>query len=583
MSEGARSGAGITLPGEPRITLEADVPCRMRDGVVLIADLYRPQGAGPWPVLLLRLPYDKTQAETVCYFHPSWYAAQGYLVVVQDCRGRWKSEGEWYPFRDEAADGYDTIEWAARLPGANGRVGMYGASYAGATQLLPATLRPPSLVTICPAVTASQYYDGWTYNGGAFALAFAASWAISLAEDTARRRGDEAAQRRLAAAYANAYGSYGHLPLADFPPLADDPAPYFHDWLAHPTDDDYWRRWSIERDYGRIAVPALHIAGWYDVFLSGSVKNFRGLREGAGAQEGRRGQKLLIGPYVHVPWLPVGGSLDPAAGPLAVDAWQLRWFDQFLKGRDTGVLDSPVTVYVMGEERWRDLDAWPPTGSTPTPLYLQSAGRANSALGDGALSSRPPAQQPPDRFVANPAAPTPSQGGHSCCFPIAAPIGPADQGPAERSLGVLVYTSEPLATDLLLIGDASVTLYAATSAADTDWTARLCRVDPDGRSVNLQEGVVRARFRDSLSHPTPIEPNRVYRYEIALGPLGVRLLAGHRLRLTVSSSDFPQWDRNLQTGGPLYREGPGAMVVATQTVLHDAAHPSCVMLPVMGE
>jgi len=580
----AAAGITVALPGEPRVTIERNVPCQMRDGVTLFADVYRPDGEGPCPVILMRLPYDKTQAETVCYFHPSWYAAHGYLVAVQDCRGRWLSEGEWYPFRDEASDGYDTIEWAARLPGANGKVGMYGASYAGATQLLAATLRPPSLTTICPAVTASQYYEGWTYNGGALALAFAASWAINLAEDTARRRGDEAAQRRLATEFAEAYDHYGHLPLADFPPIAAQPdlAPYFRDWLAHPTDDDYWRRWSIDEDYGRITVPALHIAGWYDIFLSGTVKNFVGLQRGAGDDGARRAQKLLIGPYVHVPWVPVDGSLDATAGSLAIDDWHLRWFDQFLKGEERGVLDSPVTVYVMGENRWRDFADWPPPESRQIAWYLHSGGRANSMLGDGALSPEAPGSEPPDRFVANPAGPIPSLGGHSCCFSVAAPLGPADQAAAERLHGVLVYTSAPLGTDIDLIGDASVTLFAATSAADCDWTARLCRVDPAGLSTNLQEGILRARFRDSLSQPTPVAPHHVYRYEIPLGPLGVRLPAGHRLRLTVSSSDFPQWDRNLQTGGPLYQEGPGAMVVATQTVLHDLDYPSRLTLPVMG-
>ena len=190
------------LPGSPQVAVQRNVPCRLRDGVTLLSDVYRPDGDGPFPVILMRLPYDKTQAENITYAHPSWYARHGYLVVVQDTRGRWTSEGEFYPFLNEAEDGYDAIEWAARLPGANGRVGMYGFSYAGATQLLPATLRPPSLVTICPALTASQYYEGWTYNQGALALAFAASWATDLAGGVARRRGDDEDFAALGAAFA---------------------------------------------------------------------------------------------------------------------------------------------------------------------------------------------------------------------------------------------------------------------------------------------------------------------------------------------------------------------------------------------
>jgi putative CocE/NonD family hydrolase len=575
--------ASLTLPGLPGVTLDLNVPCHMRDGVTLVADVYRPAEGGPFPVILMRLPYDKTQAETVFYGHPSWYARHGYLVVVQDCRGRWGSGGEWYPFRDEAADGYETIEWAARLQGANGRVGLYGASYAGATQLLAATLRPPSLVTICPAVTASQYYDGWTYNYGALALAFAASWTTDLGRDTARRRGDADAFVALNDAFANAISWYSHLPLKTYPPLVTDMTPYFRDWLDHPTYDDYWRRWSIDEDYGRITVPALHIAGWYDVFLSGSVKNFAGLRQSAGSEDGKRGQKLLIGPWMHFPWVPADGSDDSQASSPVVDDWQLRWFDQFLKGEAKGVLDAPVTIYVLGDNRWRDLDAWPPTGSRLTPYYLHSGGHANGLYGDGALSIQLPESEPPDTYAYNPSAATPSLGGHSCCFQAVAPMGPADQRPTESLNTVLVYTTPPLTDDVTLIGDASVTLYAASSVVDTDWTARLCQVDRAGLSTNIQEGIVRARYRDSLTSPSPIEPHGVYRYQIPLGPVGIRVPAGYRLRLTVSSSDFPQWDRNLNTGGPLFDEGPLAPVVATQLILHDADHPSCLTLPIMSE
>ena len=292
------------LPGLPQVTMQRNVPCRMRDGVTLYADVYRPAGEGPFPVILMRLPYDKTQAENITYSHPSWYAQRGYMVVVQDVRGYWASEGEFTPFLNEAEDGYDTIEWAARLPGANGRVGMYGFSYAGATQLMPATLRPPSLVTVCPALTASQYYEGWTYNQGALALAFAMSWAVNLAGMEARRAKDDEAMASLQAAYANSQGWNWYLPLAEFPPLTGKYGSYFFDWLAHPTYDDYWRRWSIDEDYSRLTIPALHIAGWYDIFLSGSVKNFVGMRTGGGSDAARAGQKLIVGPWTHMPWAP---------------------------------------------------------------------------------------------------------------------------------------------------------------------------------------------------------------------------------------------------------------------------------------
>lgn len=573
----------LPVPGYPGLTVRRNVPCPMRDGVTLMADVYRPAGDEPCPVILIRLPYDKAQAENVSYSHPSWYARHGYIVVAQDTRGRYASEGDWYPFRHEAEDGYDTVEWAARLPGANGRVGMYGFSYAGATQLLPATLRPPSLTAVCPAMTGSQYYEGWTFNQGAFALAFAVSWALSLGLNGAQRRRDDAAMASYATAFAASLDWDWYLPLVAIPPLLEQDTAYFFDWLAHPTYDDYWRRWSIDEDYGRITVPGLHIAGWYDVFLSSTVKNFVSLQREAGTPEARRAQKLVIGPWFHIPWKPLVGHSSENAAPSVVDDWQLAWFDHFLKDRCTGMLDSPVTLFVLGEDAWHDYDSWPPPGSTPTPWYLHSGGRANSRYGDGTLSPTPPADEPADVFTYDPGVPNLSQGGHSCCFPFVAPMGPADQEASEQWHGVLVYTSEPLARDVLLIGDVGVVLYAATSAADTDWTARLCQVAPNGRSTNLQEGIVRARFRESLTDPTPIEPGKVYEYPIRLGPVGVRVPAGYRLRVAVSSSDFPQWDRNLNTGGPLGAEGPSAAITATQVVLHDGAHPSRVILPIVRE
>jgi putative CocE/NonD family hydrolase len=568
------------LPGLPGVTLQRDVPCRMRDGVTLYADVYRPQGEGPFPVILMRLPYDKTSAENISFSDPSWYARHGYLVVIQDVRGRCLSEGEFIPFLHEIDDGYDTIEWAAKLPGANGRVGMYGFSYAGATQLLPATLRPPSLTTICPAMTASQYFDGWTYNQGALALAFTMSWATQLASGDARRAKDGNALGQLDMAFAGVQGWHWFLPLEAYPPLAGGYGGYFREWLSHPTYDAYWRRWSIDEDYSQLTTPALHVAGWYDIFLAGSVKNFLGMRQSAGTPEARAGQKLVIGPWLHMPWAPVSDSPQGVA-PTVVDDLQLRWFDHFLKGEETDVMDAPVRLFIMGAEEWRDYPDWPPPDSTPMRWYLHSAGRANSRFGDGSLSTVAPGAEPPDYFTYDPAYPNPSLGGHSCCFSFVSPMGPADQRASEEFNSVLVYTSEPLAQPLELIGDVTVTLYAASSAPDTDWTARLCEVHPDGRSINLKEGIVRARYRDSLTEPTLIEPDRVYRYEISLGPIGARIAAGNRLRLTVSSSDFPQWDRNLNTGGPLFSEGLTDAVVARQTVLHDGEHASYVTLPTM--
>lgn len=577
-------GIARPIPGYDSLTVERDVPARMRDGTTLYADVYRPSAPGRYPVILFRHPYDKAPVASLTYAHAVWYARHGYVVVNQDVRGRWKSEGEWYPFLHEADDGEDTVEWAAGLPGANGRVGMMGFSYFGATQLQAAVRRPPSLKCICPGMTTGQYFEGWTYNQGAFALAFAASWAAYLASGEAKRRGDDVATGALLAAFFNGPNLYGYLPLRDYPPLAgNDLAPYYRDWLDHPTYDEYWRRWSVDTDYSRVDVPALHVAGWYDVFLSGTVGNFEALRRQAGSERSRASQKLLAGPWYHIPWTPMPGQLylGPQASNHAVNEWQIRWFDQFLKDEQTGVLDAPVTLFVMGDNVWRDESEWPPRGTRFVDYYLHSGGRANSATGDGTLSPEPPGHEPPDLYSYDPLFPVPSAGGHSCCFPNVAPMGMEAQGLPEAFNAVLVYTSPPLERDLEVTGPVAATLYAASSAVDTDFTVTLCDVHPDGRSFNIQDGIVRARYRDSLTRPTLITPDEVYEYCIQLGPACNVFKAGHRIRVDVTSSSFPQWDRNLNTGGPLGREGLARAVVANQVMLHQDRYASRITLPVV--
>ena len=553
-------------PGHPDVEIERDVGCTLSDGVVLRADVYRPGGDVSLPVLLMRLPYGKTTAGANWgYAHPAWYARRGYVVVVQDVRGRYASEGTFTPFLDEAQDGHESVEWAASLDGSNGKVGMYGFSYPGATQLLAAASRPPSLAAIAPGFTSPQFYDGWAYCGGAFSLASMTGWATFLALDAARRAGDEEAHAGLLGALGAAPALYWKLPLRDFLPLLDTYAPYFRDWLAHPSYDDYWRATAVDEDFSRIEIPGLHTGGWYDIFHAGTVASFRGIR--------RAPQKLLMGPWQHSPWRAIGAAGRRDAGANEVDEWHVRFFDEVLKGESRGVFDAAGRVFVLGEG-WRDVDDWPPSNAVETSWFLHSDGRANSLYGDGTLSTEAPADEPADVYLYDPLMPATSLGGHSCCTETIAPMGPADQEAYEASKMVLVYTSEPLERDLVLLGDASVELFASSTATDTDFTARLCVVGGDGVSTNLKEGIVRARYRDSLAAPTPLVPHEVVRLTIPLGPLGVRVTAGQRLRLDVSSSDFPQWDRNLNTGGPLYEEPALDAVVATQAVFHSASRPS---------
>ncbi len=562
------------MHGMPEVTVERDLPVTMADGVTLYADVYRPAAQGPHPVVLISHPYDKAGAQSnfVGYLHPSQYARHGYIAVSQDCRGRYSSEGTFHPFVHEVSDVLQTIDWCARLPGSDGRVATYGFSYAGINQLLAAGEQPAALAAVAPAFTAGSPYSEWFYRQGAFSLAFAASWANFLAMDMAARRKDDAELGAYAGALGNAGALYWVLPLSAHPALGSDDTRFYHDWLAHPTFDEYWQPFEI--DHSKIAVPGLHVGGWWDIFVRGTIRNYREL-----ARHSKAPQKLVIGPWLHMPWDPLGGATGDV-GTWVVDDWQLRFWDQVLKGEETGVFDSPVTVYVMNEG-WRDLDGWPPSAAQPTDWFLHSAGRAQTAYGDGVLSTSSPADEPPDVFVYDPAFPAVSAGGHSCCLDTINPMGPANQDSVERSKFLLVYTSEPLQRDLVVAGDVLVTIHAATDAPDTDFTARLCVVDAAGISTNLLEGIVRARYRESVERPTPIKPGEIYEYRIELGPTAVRVPAGNRLRLQVGSSDFPQFDRNLNTGGPFGQESATAGRSAIQVVLHTAAHPSRVTLPVL--
>jgi putative CocE/NonD family hydrolase len=556
----------------------------MRDGAVLYADIYRPKGDGPWPVLLMRHPYDKTQPEDISYAHPIWYARYGYMVVIQDVRGRWASEGEWYPFKHEGADGYDTVVWAAELPGSNGRVGMFGFSYGGVTQLLSALHQPPGLSTIIPALTGSNYYEGWTYRGGALHQAFTQSWSTFLSQDTAHRNQDYILEGNLAGTFGNAWANYWY-PLQYFPFITQEGvAPYYPDWLKHDTYDDYWQKWSINSRYEQISVSGLHITGWYDIFLEGTIENFQGLRARANNDRARENQKLVIGPWYHMPWHQQVGSVDFGEDARnCIDALQVLWLDKYLRGESNQLENEPsVALFVMGDNRWRFEDEWPPDQTQPTAFYLHSGGRANSLNGNGWLAQDEPEDELPDIFTYDPRLPVISIGGHSCCVDIATPMGAFDQRPREYQNNVLIYGSEILTDDVVVIGPVEVMLFVASTAVDTDFTAKLVDVYPDGRAINMAEGIIRARFRTSLEQPSLIEPDRVYEYKILVGSTANVFKAGHRIRVEISSSNFPMFDRNTNSGKPLSEAGPADWFVATQTVFHDSRYPSHLVLPIVA-
>lgn len=566
---------GLIEAQQGHVGTEHGVAVTMRDGAVLRADIYRPEGSGRYPVLLQRTPYNKANEVEFGYRA----AARGYVVIIQDVRGRYTSEGEWYTFKHESEDGYDTIEWAAALPYSDGRVGMFGGSYVGATQMLAAIAHPPHLAGICPVVTASNYHSNWTYQGGAFEQWFNESWTSGLAQDTFDRQVQN---------HTNALTGSPALPLTSYS-LFNGPlepnltilAPYFLDWLSHPTYDNYWKRWSIEDHYADIAVPALHTAAWYDIFQAGSLQNYEGLKLHAANDTARKGQRLLViigghaGSGRHI------GDVD--FGPDAAyneDDVTLAWYDYLFKGVRNEFAGKPVRLFVMGANKWRDEDDWPVQRARATKYFLHSSGGANSLRGDGALSlDVPQAGETADHFTYDPSNPAPTIGGPLCCDALHLPAGPRDQRPAEAREDVLVYTTQPFSHETEVTGPVSLDVYVKSSAVDTDFTGKLVDVWPNGFAQNLTEGILRTAFRNSQQKQELLNPGEVYELHIDLWSTSNVFLTGHRLRLEVSSSNFPRFDRNLNTGRSSANDTHWTSAV--NTVLHDAEHPSTLILPMI--
>jgi uncharacterized protein len=558
------------------VTIERNVQVKMRDGVVLRADIFRPKSEGKFPVLLERTPYNKEGGDF------GWRgAAHGYVVIIQDVRGRYSSEGEWYPFKNESSDGYDTVEWAAALPYSNGKVGMFGGSYVGATQMLAAIAHPPHLAGICPEVTASNYHDGWTYQGGAFEQWFNESWTSGLAQDTFNRK----VQRS-----SNAMNGIWKLPVSAYPLFVPPPsesdstaalAPYFLDWLAHPTYDDYWKKWSIEEHFSDIQVPSLNIAAWYDIFLGGSLRNYIGMKAHAGNEDAKRGQRLLVAIGGHAGSGRKIGEVDFGdAADLNLDDLILSWYEYLFKAvQNEFATNKPVKLFVMGTNAWRSEDDWPLARAVATKYYLHSSGKANSLRGEGTLSTTAQHSESPDQYVYDPASPAPTIGGPLCCDSQHLAPGPRDQRPIEDRNDVLVYSTSPLTKDLEIAGPVSLELFVKASVVDTDFTGKLVDVWPNGFAQNLTEGIIRTRYRDSQEKLELMNPGQIYKLTIDLWATSNVFRKGHTVRLEVSSSNFPRFDRNLNSG--LDQSISQQPVTATNMIYHDEQHPSALTLPIV--
>jgi len=554
------------------VTLELDVPAQMRDGVTLRANVYRPDGEGPWPTLLTRLPYGKDTTEEMSWLDPVKAVREGFMVVVQDTRGRFASDGAWEPFRHEREDGYDTVEWAARLPGSNGRVGMYGLSYFGSTQWMAAVEQPPSLAAIAPGLTWSDPRDGLFSRGGALELGLTLPWDLMTgAGHLARQPGSEQELARRLATLLDDYDrlpaeGYRELPVADNAVLRRHGVPDIGTiaMLSNPTVPDWC---TVRGRHERVTVPSFHIGGWYDTFVQGTLDNHVAMTALG------RPTRLVLGPWIHALQStdPVGelcfGVRSARTGVLVhpqgdVNDMLLAWLRrQLLPGASAGAdaeSEAPVRIFVMGRNEWRDEQEWPLARAREQHWHLAA---------DGGLSlDAPDAETEPSTFVYDPADPVPTHGGSIIMAP-AYPPGAFDQAPVEARADVLTFTSEPLQQDLEVTGRVRVVLHAESSALSTDWVARLCDVHPDGRSYNICDGIQRIA----------VGADACRRVEIELWSTSNVFLAGHRLRVHVTSSSFPRWDRNLNTGD----QGSVHFETARQRVHHDADRPSWIELPIV--
>ena len=574
------------------ILVEKNIMVPMRDGVKLATDVYRPAEEGHFPVLLSRLPYNKDPLGRLALAAIDALRAvqKGYVVLFQDCRGRFASEGEFHPVFDEASDGVDTVNWIVQQPWASGQVGMVGSSYLGFTQWLLAKEHPEALRAIAPGVTTSNYYQTpFRHEGGVFELGCSLFWSLGIVPEELQRRlrQGRASMEHMGAfmqAMSDPSALLEHLPLVD-QPLLREFAPFYFDWLNHPTYDDYWQSIAHSEFYEHMTVPALNIGGWYDLFLGGTLANYIGMKQRGGSALARTHQRLVIGPWSHInrtglfPERSYG--LTASSDVVDIDGMQLRWYDHWLKGEENGVeQDKPVKIFVMGLDQWREEDDWPLPDTRFLPYYLHSAGHANSATGDGTLSTEEPADEREDVYLYDPRNPVPTVGG-AILLGLAPVEGPRDQRAVETRQDVLCYSTPVLEHPVEVTGPIALVLYVSSSARDTDFTGKLVDVYPDGRAEILTDGILRARYRESFTEPKLLEPEQIYELRLDLWATSNLFKAGHRIRLEVSSSNFPRFDRNSNTGGTIETETEKDFVQAVNRIYHDSAHSSHLILPII--
>jgi putative CocE/NonD family hydrolase len=571
------------------IIVSFDVPARMRDGTILSANIFRPKGKGPFPVTLNRTPYCKDLATSFQYLDIVRLAQAGYMVVIQDVRGRYKSSGQWDIFKHEVEDGYDSVEWAAGLPDSNGNVGMWGFSYLGFTQWAAAALQPPHLKAIMPALTWSDAREGMFWRGGALELGLLGHLLLpSLGADILLKRMAGAPANDIQAvmtAFIHELDElpktgYTSIPLQTFAPLKkfELEMDLLQNLVDHPNHAKFSQSPFSALDWVQKAnIPAYNLGGWYDIFTQGTLNNFIS-QHSQEKTAGKVQSHLLVGPWAHLSYGSVIGDHDfGTISQMAMIDSQYdmvglaqHWYDYWLKGIDNGLTEElPVKLFVMGSNTWRNEWEWPLSRAKKVSFYLQP---------EHALSvSNPPVGDQPDTYIYDPANPVPTLGGNILMNPIYGP-GVKDQRAIEARDDVLSYTSAVLEQPLEVIGSLKLILWAASSACDTDFVARLVDVHPDGFAQNLADGIIRARYRNNPDREDFLQPDQPYRFELDLWSTANVFLPGHKIRLDITSSCFPRWDRNPNTGQAFGVSA--ALCPARQIIFHDADHPSCLILPV---
>jgi hypothetical protein len=535
----------------------------MRDHVKLAADLFLPEREGRWPAILIRTPYNRKGAGAAGYRS---FARYGYAVVIQDVRGRYASQGTFRGMAQEGADGNDTINWISEQPWSTGRVAMAGASYLGIAQWWAAVQDNPHLVAIAPVFSGDdEYTDRFYSRGGAMRLGHRLLWLSENLTPPYRTR--------------SPFGDFiDRVPLRTADRAATGISlPIWQESLNHPSFDAHWKSLSIREQIDRVNVPVLSIGGWFDDYAESDLDAFSRLTK----------RKIVIETWIaptgHNPSIPFRTINFGSKAKLPVRSMQLAWFDWWFKRSSVAQPADPpgpkLHIFVMGPNVWREEHEWPLARTRYTPLYLSSGGHANSVEGDGGLSWYAVAKQPPDQFTYDPKNPVPTIGGAICCNPKIMPPGPLDQSPVEGRKDVLVYTSPPLTEDIEVTGPVRVVLYVATSANDSDFTAKLVDVQPNGQPLLVTDGIQRLRYRLSLSAPVFVKRNTTYRIGIDAGVTSYVFEPGHRIRLEVSSSDFPHFDRNFNTTKAIADET--RMVKARQTIYHRPGYLSAIILPVI--